>query len=120
MTHPAPDGSHGTDGLAAELAAAERSPVLRRMHALRERLHRRRSTRIVYRALVTTVGVSIVATGVVLLVLPGPGWLLIFLGLGVLGTEFPSIRRRTDRFKAWVLRLWHRWRNRRGSPGQQR
>lgn len=109
MTDPAPDG------IAAEMDAAERSPLLRRMAALRERLHRRRSTRLIYRTLVTTVGVVIVITGIVLLVLPGPGWLLIFLGLGVLGTEYAVIRRHTDRFKAWVLRIWHRWRERRAA-----
>ncbi|MEV7973962.1 PGPGW domain-containing protein [Cellulomonas sp. NPDC089187] len=107
MTQPAPDG------LAGELDAAERSPLLHRMSALRARLHRRRATRLLYRALVTAVGVTLVAVGVLLLVLPGPGWLMIFLGLGVLGTEFPAIRRMTDRFKARVLRVWRRWRARR-------
>lgn len=101
------------DGLTAELAAAERSPLLRRLAAVRERLHRRRSTRWVYRTAVTTVGMAVLGTGVLLLVLPGPGWLLIFLGLGVLGTEYPAVRRLTDRFKARVLGVWQRRRARR-------
>ncbi len=33
-------------------------------------------------------GASLVVGGIILLPLPGPGWLVIFLGLGVLATEF--------------------------------
>lgn len=45
---------------------------------------------------VTLVGVALLLVGLVLLVLPGPGVLFLFLGLAVLATEF-----------AWA-RLWHR------------
>jgi uncharacterized protein (TIGR02611 family) len=34
------------------------------------------------------VGVAIIIAGIAMLVLPGPGWVAIFLGLAVLGTEF--------------------------------
>lgn len=34
--------------------------------------------------------------GIVLLVLPGPGWLLIFSGLVVLGSEFTWARKLSD------------------------
>ncbi|MFD8591421.1 TIGR02611 family protein [Streptomyces sp. NPDC059637] len=34
------------------------------------------------------VGVAIIVAGLAMLVLPGPGWVAIFLGLAVLGTEF--------------------------------
>ncbi|KRV50337.1 hypothetical protein AQ490_14645 [Wenjunlia vitaminophila] len=34
------------------------------------------------------VGVAIIVAGIAMLVLPGPGWVAIFLGLAVLGTEF--------------------------------
>jgi hypothetical protein len=37
---------------------------------------------------VTIVGFAVLLAGVVLLVLPGPGWLLIFIGLGILSTEY--------------------------------
>lgn len=39
-------------------------------------------------------GLVVIAVGVVLLVIPGPGWLIIFLGLGILAAEF-----------AWAQRL---------------
>jgi uncharacterized protein (TIGR02611 family) len=43
---------------------------------------------IVKRVLVGFVGGLITLTGVVALVAPGPGWLIIFTGLGILASEF--------------------------------
>ena len=40
------------------------------------------------RIAITVVGVVVLLAGLVLLVLPGPGWLLIFVGLSILGTEY--------------------------------
>jgi uncharacterized protein (TIGR02611 family) len=40
------------------------------------------------RIAITVVGVIVVLAGLVLLVLPGPGWLLIFVGLSILGSEY--------------------------------
>lgn len=40
------------------------------------------------RIAVTVAGFAILLAGVALLVLPGPGWLLIFIGLGILSTEY--------------------------------
>jgi uncharacterized protein (TIGR02611 family) len=40
------------------------------------------------RIAVTIGGFAVLLAGVALLVLPGPGWLLIFLGLGILATEY--------------------------------
>ena len=40
------------------------------------------------RIAVTIAGFAVLLAGVILLVLPGPGWLLIFLGLAILGTEY--------------------------------
>lgn len=50
----------------------------------------------VYRGVVAVLGVAVIVGGIVLLPLPGPGWLIIFLGLAILGTEF-----------AWARRLLH-------------
>jgi uncharacterized protein (TIGR02611 family) len=46
------------------------------------------SLRLTWRICVFLVGVAIIAAGIAMLVLPGPGWVAIFLGLAVLGTEF--------------------------------
>jgi chromate transport protein ChrA len=48
---------------------------------------------------VTIAGLALILVGIVLLVLPGPGLLLIAAGLGVLATEFPAVRRFVD----WLL-----------------
>jgi uncharacterized protein (TIGR02611 family) len=49
---------------------------------------RRPVTNAVWRASVLIVGFSIVIAGIAMLVLPGPGWVAIFLGLAVLSSEF--------------------------------
>jgi uncharacterized protein (TIGR02611 family) len=43
---------------------------------------------ILKRVLVGIVGGLVTVIGVVALIAPGPGWLIIFAGLGILGTEF--------------------------------
>ncbi|MFI8006907.1 TIGR02611 family protein [Streptomyces sp. NPDC086010] len=43
---------------------------------------------LLWKAGVFVVGAVVVATGIVLLPLPGPGWLVIFGGMGVWATEF--------------------------------
>ncbi|HEY0189389.1 MAG TPA: PGPGW domain-containing protein [Cellulomonas sp.] len=108
--------------VADEIAAAENPDAAphRMLAAVRRRVEHRPWLRRTYRALVAVLGVGIILTGIALLVLPGPGWLVIFLGLGVLGTEFPAARRLTDRLKAVVLRAWHWWRDRRGRSSSPR
>jgi Putative transmembrane protein (PGPGW). len=44
-------------------------------------------------------GFTLLAAGAVMLVTPGPGWLVIFLGLGLLAAEFMWARRLMDRIK---------------------
>ncbi|MCB2210922.1 hypothetical protein KQI52_02280 [bacterium] len=48
---------------------------------------------------VLALGSIFVVLGILLLPLPGPGILVILLGLGIVGTEFPSVRR-------WTARKW--------------
>jgi len=40
-------------------------------------------------------------------VTPGPGWLFIFIGLGIWGTEFAWAHHLNQRLKRLVLRIWH-------------
>jgi hypothetical protein len=46
---------------------------------------------------VTLGGGATVAVGLVLIPLPGPGTLVVLAGLGVLGKEFPTAKRASDR-----------------------
>jgi uncharacterized protein (TIGR02611 family) len=50
-------------------------------------------------------GFLLLAAGVVMLVLPGPGWLAIFGGLAMLASEFAWAQRLLDRLKAVVHRV---------------
>ena len=51
------------------------------------------------------VGFTLLAIGVALLVLPGPGWLTIALALAILATEFVWARRLQERLKNSASRL---------------
>jgi uncharacterized protein (TIGR02611 family) len=44
-------------------------------------------------------GFTLLLFGVVMIITPGPGWLVIFLGLGLLAAEFMWARRLMDRIK---------------------
>lgn len=54
-------------------------------------------------------GGSVLLVGIVLIPYPGPGWLIVFAGLGILSSEFhwasrllKSARRRYDSWNNWV------------------
>lgn len=51
------------------------------------------------RALKIVFGFTLLAVGVIMIVTPGPGWLVIALALGVLAAEFVWARRLLDRMK---------------------
>jgi uncharacterized protein (TIGR02611 family) len=53
-------------------------------------------------------GFALLAAGVVMLALPGPGWLTIAAGLAMLATEFEWARRLLDRLKATATRIGRR------------
>jgi len=44
-------------------------------------------------------GFTLLAAGAVMIITPGPGWLTIFLGLGLLAAEFMWARRLMERIK---------------------
>jgi uncharacterized protein (TIGR02611 family) len=50
-------------------------------------------------------GFTLLGVGAVMLVTPGPGWLVIFLGLTLLAAEFIWARRLMDRMKEHGTRL---------------
>jgi len=76
--------------------------------SVRERARRTRGGRLAWRIGVTIVGVGVIVIGVVLLPLPGPGWLIIFAGLGVLATEYAWAARLLRWARAQVTR-WTQW-----------
>jgi tellurite resistance protein TerC len=61
-----------------------------------------RSEAIARRLVVAVIGGTLLAIGVVLLVVPGPGLLTISIGLGVLALEFAWARRWLRRLKRQI------------------
>lgn len=78
------------------------------MKAWREGIRRRPPLNALYRTVVTVVGFAIVVLGILLLPLPGPGWLIVFLGLGILSTEYEWSRRLLD-YAREKVRAWTQW-----------
>jgi uncharacterized protein (TIGR02611 family) len=92
------------------MADAEAPPSGRfaRLQAFRARVQRTRAGRLGWRIGVTFLGVVVIAGGIVLLPLPGPGWLIIFAGLGILATEYEWARRLL-RFARAKVSEWASW-----------
>jgi uncharacterized protein (TIGR02611 family) len=62
-----------------------------------------------YKTVVTVLGGVFVLAGLVMLVTPGPGWLAVFLGLGIWGTEFHWAHRLNTWVKDRIVRAWRWW-----------
>jgi uncharacterized protein (TIGR02611 family) len=88
-------------------ARSEHSP-LDRLRAWRERIRARRTTRHAYQAVIAVIGGSIVIGGLLLVPLPGPGWLIVILGLAVLASEFQWAHNLLE-FVKETLQSWTRW-----------
>ncbi len=76
---------------------------------VRSRVRARRGGQLAWRIGVTVLGLAIIALGIVLLPLPGPGWVIIFAGLGLLATEYAwaarllrTVRERVRQWSAWA------------------
>jgi uncharacterized protein (TIGR02611 family) len=86
----------------------------RRWARWRDRLRERRKAEFVYRIGVAIVGLAVFIVGIIAIPYPGPGWAIVFVGLGILATEFEWARRllayakeRYDTVMAWFqARHW--------------
>lgn len=106
------DPTDATDPTADDFARANRigQPIARFMTRWRGIIRKRPWLNIVYRVLLTIIGVAIVIIGIILIPLPGPGWLIVFVGLTVLGSEFHWARRLTSWARMQLARFWYWWR----------
>lgn len=75
----------------------------------RERVRSRPGVNLAYRVVVAVVGTAILIAGVAAIPYPGPGWLIVFAGLAILGSEFhwarrvlQFLRRRYDAWTEWL------------------
>ncbi|WP_165314360.1 TIGR02611 family protein [Agromyces protaetiae] len=109
------DGLEGR--IDAEIAAGERRdrPIRRALRGIRRRIDRHPRLRTVYRAAVGVLGGVIAVGGLALVPLPGPGWLVVFLGLAILGTEFAWARRAAASLKRMLAKFWAWWQARRAA-----
>ena len=89
----------------------QRRGIRRRWARWRDRLRERPTVEFAYRIVVGVVGLAVLAVGIVAIPYPGPGWALVFLGLGILATEFRwaqralhFVRVRYDKVMAWFRR----------------
>lgn len=76
-----------------------------RLLAWRRRMNATPAGRIGVKVAVAVLGTLVIAVGVVLLPLPGPGWLIVFAGLAILALEFHWARRLLS-FGRRQLRRW--------------
>ena len=74
----------------------------------RARIAENKSLDLAYRITVGVVGTVVLVLGVLAIPYPGPGWLIVFAGLGILASEFAwaksalrFVRKRYDAFMAW-------------------
>jgi uncharacterized protein (TIGR02611 family) len=64
---------------------------------LRERKERHQQRGKLYRIAFGVIGIMIIVLGVILIPLPGPGWLIVAVGVGMLALEFDRMERLLER-----------------------
>lgn len=100
------DSSDTDQDTLVEAANEADNDELNRFQRWREGIRSRPTSRRIYRAVVGTLGGGIVVGGLVLVPLPGPGWVIVFVGLAILASEFTWAARLQDfgkrRLKAWT------------------
>jgi uncharacterized protein (TIGR02611 family) len=85
------------------------------LRAIRQRVRSTRTGRLTVQILVGLVGAVVVGIGVMLIPLPGPGWLIVLAGLAILATEFIWAERLLA-FTRARLRAWWHWLGRQSWP----
>ena len=92
-------------------AAGIRKRLTRQVQGLRSWVYQQPSGARIWRVGIALAGLVVTVVGVLLLALPGPGWLIIFAGLAIWATEFAwaksllkSVRHAVGRWTAWLAR----------------
>lgn len=89
-------------------STGSRATPPRWLRPARDWVLRRPAGAIVWKAGIGLVGAAIVVVGLLLIPLPGPGWVIVFAGLAVWATEFAWAQRLLQ-FCRRVLRDWTEW-----------
>lgn len=75
-----------------------------RLRRFRERIRQHRSLDTAWRVMVFATGCTLMAAGLLMFVLPGPGWATLILGLVVLASEFTWANRVLDPVKEAAMK----------------
>ena len=94
--------------------APPKPKIVQRLQAQRAR---HKSRPVPFRVATAIAGFLVVALGILALPFPGPGWLIIFIGLAVLSLEFTWAGRALDWLLVQVARFQRRVQ--RASPGER-
>jgi uncharacterized protein (TIGR02611 family) len=89
----------------------QRGPVV----GILERIRAKRSGRLALRIGIGTLGLLVVALGIVLIPFPGPGWAIVILGLAIWAVEFAWAKNLLEFTKRHV-QSWTRWIGRQTLP----
>ena len=85
-----------------ERGGAARTPLIERV---RRRKHQHKQRSRIYRISFATGGVLVVLLGLALIPLPGPGWLVVALGIAMLALEFDRAERILERVLERIERV---------------
>jgi hypothetical protein len=99
------------DALKQRMRRFMAAPSGTRFRAFYERHHRQ--PHLVRTVLAIGAGLLLIAVGLALLVLPGPGLLVATFGLAMLAGESRRVANLMDRVDQWLTTRWQRWRHRR-------
>ncbi len=79
-----------------------------RLAAKRDRIRATRTGKVLLATLIAVAGAVVVAVGLLLVPLPGPGWLIVLAGIAIWSLEFRWARRLLHRARA-LLHVWTQW-----------
>ncbi|MGC4807486.1 TIGR02611 family protein [Micromonospora sp. DT233] len=112
-------GPDGTDspavGGGTAVAERRRGRLRQRVHTTLDLIRSNPTGRVTLKIAVSVAGALVVAVGIALIPLPGPGWLLVIAGLGIWAVEFHWARRLLAFTRGHVQR-WTRWVTRQSLP----
>jgi uncharacterized protein (TIGR02611 family) len=105
-----PDTGRSPQAAAATMAGSRppRPTYRRRIHDTLEVIRANPTGRVALKVFVAVLGALVVAVGIVLIPLPGPGWALVILGLAIWGVEFVWAKHLL-RFTRRQVHKWTRW-----------
>ena len=77
----------------------------------RDQIREQRRLNLIYRCCVGVVGTGVLLVGIAAIPYPGPGWLIVFAGLGILASEFDWAHRLLKfaraKYDAWMDWMSH-------------